>query len=385
MSAIGIPLFGPDEIARRHKTVRAMMEAEGVQALLIYGHSGLRRHYQADVYYLSNVAAMHESYLFVPLTGESVLFISHYNHLASAMEISAIGDVRRGSRRPGGQIAAELKSRGLTNTPLGLVGTFAYQDVDTLRKELPDVAWRDLSLAFKTLRTRKSAVELEFQRKAAASCDAIIAAFASEIRPGIEERDLLVMSEEIAWKHDCEPEFLYLNSTPMAASESCVPNQNISRRKLQRGDVINTELSTAHGFYAAQILRPFFLGEPTKEYQRLYEVAKTTRDLMAAAVRPGVTAQEIHEVSGYIESCGFTTVDGVAHGFGIDLLPPSIRSKGFDPPLPFVLEKNMTFVIQPNPTTTDEKMGVQLGEMGLVTDSGFEPMHASPSEAIFCG
>lgn len=383
MSAIGIPLFSAAEIARRHGAVRGMLDRQGVAGLLVFGHSGRRRHYQADVYYLTNVAAQHESYFFFPRSGDPVLFITHYNHLASAKEIAAVADVRRCGKRPASQIAREIKARGLSG-PIGLVGTFAYQDVDVLRKELPSAGWRDLSTEFREIRTRKSAEELEFQWKAAAGCDAVIEAFAAEIRPGIEERDLLVLSEDVAWKSGCEPDFLYLNSTPMKNSESCVPNQNISRRRLEAGDVVNTELTIAYGLYSAQILRPFFLGDMTKEYARLYEVAKAAHDRMVSIVKPGTTAQQIHEASGYIEECGFTAVDGVAHGFGIDLLPPSIRSKSYDPPLPFTLEKDMTLVIQPNPTTRDEKMGVQLGEMVLVTDHGSKSMHASPAEAICC-
>ena len=58
----------------------------------------------------------------------------------------------------------------------------------------------------------------------------------------------------MAWQFGCQPNFLYLNSTPMAASESCVPNQILSRRKLQMGDVINTELTVSYGMYSAQLL-----------------------------------------------------------------------------------------------------------------------------------
>ena len=105
----------------------------------------------------------------------------------------------------------------------------------------------------------------------------------------MEERDLLVLSEEIAWREGCEPDFLYLNSTPMAASESCVPNQNISRRRLAMGDVVNTELTVAYGLYSAQILRPFFLGEPTKDYARIYEVTKAAHDRICSVLTSGST------------------------------------------------------------------------------------------------
>jgi len=383
MSAIGIAFFSSAEIAARHLRARQMMDARGLDALLVFGHSGRRRHYQADVYYLSNVAPQHECYLLFPKSGEPALFITHYNHLASAKDVSVVADVRRAGRRPAAQIADEIKKRGLAK--VGLVGTFFYQDVDVLRAQLPSVAWSDLSEPFRLMRTHKSTEELAFQRKAAAGCDAIIAAFAKEIRPGVEERDLLVLSEEVAWKSGCEPDFLYLNSTSMAASDSCVPNQNISRRKLEMGDVINTELTVAYGLYSAQILRPFFLGDPTPDYVKVCDIARTAYQRMIDVIKPGCTANDIHEASGYIEASGYTTVDGVAHGFGIDLLPPSIRSKSFTAPAPFTLERNMTIVIQPNPTTADERIGMQLGDMGLVTERGYESMHASSPDVIRCG
>ena len=45
----------------------------------------------------------------------------------------------------------------------------------------------------------------------------------------------------------------------------------------------------------------------------------------------------------------------------------------------------MTVVIQPNPTTKDERMGVQLGDMGVITEEGFERMHRVAPEVIRCG
>jgi Xaa-Pro dipeptidase len=383
MSAVGIPRFAADEIARRHAAARKLMDDGDLDGLLIFGHSGRRRHNQADVYYLTNVAPQHECYLLLPKRGEPVLFVTHYNHLASAREVAAIEDVRRAGRDAAAAVAKEIKARALAR--LGVAGSVFYQDMDMLRAQLPSVSWADVSLPFKVLRTLKSEAELAFQRRAAAACDAIISAFAREIRPGVEERDLLVLSEQIAWESGCEPDFLYLNSTPMAQSDSCVPNQNVSRRKLAMGDVVNTELTVSYGLYSAQILRPFFLGEPTAAYARLYEVTKGAYDRLAAAIQPGATARELWEASGYIEAQGYTTVDSILHGFGIDILPPNIRSKGFDAPPPFTFKHNMTVVLQPNPTTADERMGLQLGELGLTGDGGFQSMHAIPAEVIRCG
>lgn len=385
MSAEGIPRFTNAEMARRQFAARRLMEESGVDALLVFGHSGRRRHNQADVYYISGCAPQHESYLLMPAKGDPTLFVTHHNHLASAKDVSVVADVRRAHKRPAHQLVEEIGKRGLGSARIGLVGTFFYQDIDALRSALAGATFKDLSDAFRLVRLTKSEEELAFQRKASAGCDAIIAAFTKEIRPGIEERDLLVLSEEVAWKSGCEPDFLYLSSTPMKDSRYCVPNQNVSRRKLLAGDVVNTELTVAYGLYSSQILRPFFLGEPTPEYEHIRAVMVEAYGRMRAVCVPGSTAQAIHEASGYVESQGLTTVDGVAHGFGIDLLPPSVRSPSFDPPAPLTLKRNMTIVLQPNPTTKDELKGMQVGDMGVITDEGYRSMHATPNDVIRLG
>jgi hypothetical protein len=38
----------------------------------------------------------------------------------------------------------------------------------------------------------------------------------------------------------------------------------------------------------------------------------------------------------------------------------------------------MTVVLQPNVITPDERAGVQTGELVLVTESGWEPLHRYP-------
>ena len=383
MELDGIPHFSSAEMVRRREAVQAQIESQGLAAMLVFGHSSGRRHGQANIHYLTNVAPFQDSYMLVTKSGDVVLWVMYPNHFASARAVAAVEDVRRVEEGPVEQIAGEITKRGIKR--VGLVGDALHRRMDALRGALTEVTWRDATPGYRLLRARKSQEELAFQEIAAAGCDAVIRAMTDAIRPGIEERDLLALSEEVAWKEGCEPHFLYLNSTPMAASTSCVPNQNISRRKLAMGDVINTELTVSYGLYSAQILRPFFLGEPTPEYAKLYAVTKDVHDRLFALMRPGVEMAALYEASGVIEAAGYTSVDSMLHGFSVDILPPDMRSKTFPPPHPFRIERNMTIVLQPNPTTHDEKMGMQLGELGLVTDDGFVSMHSIPAEVIRCG
>jgi Xaa-Pro aminopeptidase len=46
------------------------------------------------------------------------------------------------------------------------------------------------------------------------------------------------------------------------------------------------------------------------------------------------------------------------------------------------LRAGMTIVVQPNVITTDQRAGVQVGEMLLITDHGLERLHKAPRALI---
>ena len=76
--------------------------------------------------------------------------------------------------------------------------------------------------------------------------------------------------------------------------------------------------------------------------------------------------------------------------FGIGLLPPSIGTRqsadrrGPAGPL-FTFKENMCVVVQPNVVTDDERAGVQLGNLFLITADGAECLHGVPLQYFVVG
>ena len=90
-----------------------------------------------------------------------------------------------------------------------------------------------------------------------------------------------------------------------------------------------------------------------------------------------------------IGEAGYAIYDDLIHGYGTDYGPPLVdRScvaywrNGAEPPPGRSIERGMTIVIQPNPVTSDERMGLQLGALTVVTDAGAESLHAIPFEPL---
>ncbi len=97
-------------------------------------------------------------------------------------------------------------------------------------------------------------------------------------------------------------------------------------------------------------------------------------------LKPGCRPEEIIEAASVIEDAGFTVWDDLTHGYGGGYLPPVLGSKSRSIlPVPdMTLEEGMCLVVQPNVITTDNKAGIQTGEMVRITKTGFESLHTYP-------
>ena len=164
-----------------------------------------------------------------------------------------------------------------------------------------------------------------------------------------------------------------------------VPAQNLSRREIRAGDVIITEIGVAANGYAGQMHRPIAVGAPpTDDYRRLFDAALEAYRRVCAAIGPGATAEDVLDAAEVIGERGYTICDDLVHGFGGGYLPPVLRTRetAHGPVEPFRFEANMCIVVQPNVISRDERMGLQLGQLHVVTETGLEPLHVLPLDFI---
>src|ERR671936_259243 len=95
--------FSPAEMQRRRELARALMDEHGVDALVVHGNSGVNRHNQANVFWLSNHLDLHHSYFVLPRDGEATLLIGLVNHVPNAREVSDAERVEWGGYEPAQQ------------------------------------------------------------------------------------------------------------------------------------------------------------------------------------------------------------------------------------------------------------------------------------------
>ncbi len=377
------PEFSEAEFVRRYRAVREAMREADLAALVLY--STVSSYH--EVLFLSNFLATREAFLIFPLEGEPTLLLQMFNHVPNARKVAHCADVRWAGPESVATVADNLRERKLERSRIGLVGSLSFKHYAVLRETFPQAVFVDFTPQMSRLRLIKGEEEMAFLRRGAALSDLAIEALEREARPGITEHELTAIVEGAYLGLGGKNHIHYMGTTPMSNPSLCVPAQYQSKRVLQAGDVLLTEISAHYQGYAGQILRPFAIGKPpTSAYLHMYDVAVEAFHRLAAVLRPGATSDEVLDAGEYIHQAGFTICDDLVHGFGGGYLAPILRTRRTSAKIPatFVFRENMVVVIQPNVITEDGRMGVQVGEMLRVTPEGVESFHRYPMRFVQC-
>src|SRR5207248_10618037 len=177
--------FSAAEMARRYALARALMDEHELDALVLFGNSGVNRHNNVNPFWLSQYLDMHHSYLVVPRAedAEPMLLVALVNHVPNAREVSDVPCIEWAGYEAGETVAGRLTAVGITRGRAGLVGVSAtwtmgmpWQHYLQLRELLPDVELVDVTREYSRLRAVKSEEEIERLRGAAGLTDVAILA-----------------------------------------------------------------------------------------------------------------------------------------------------------------------------------------------------------------
>ncbi|MDP2744495.1 MAG: M24 family metallopeptidase [Dehalococcoidia bacterium] len=378
------PRFSEAEYGRRFDAARHLMDREGVEALVIHGDAN----HTGSIHYLSNYPSRSPAWLVFPKQGEPSLFVHFYNTIPCTQALSIVKDVQCYWQSPPGAVAGCLRRLGLANASIGVIGLAASipcAQFDSLKEQVPEAKFKDVSRPFSETRWVRSEEELAWFRTSAYLTDLTCELLEQKIRPGLSEYDLSAIIHEAFLHHGGHLGIHFIASTPMSAPDRFVPWQFLTPRTLTKGDVVITEITISYWGYGAQIHRPFAVGaEPTPLYRKLFEVAHQCFENVRKVLQPGSTSEQIIEATSIIEKSGFTVFDSVVHGEGGR--NPELGTRSSPHPFePWTFKENTVVVIQPNPITPDHKAGLQLGSAVVVRKGGAEVLHHYPFKFPLCG
>jgi Xaa-Pro aminopeptidase len=387
------PRFSEPEYKRREAVVRREMEARGLDALVIAGDSGGRTANQANVYWLTNWVDVMVNYVVITRTRGPFLFVSYPLYLHTAKRAGRAETIEWGQLNPGGDIAKRLIDLGHAKDRIGIVGvrniargSMLADHRDALMKAMPDAHFEDALDVMVNARMIKSREEIGWFERGAAFTDKVIENLARNMKVGMPEYMLSALIHEPVLREGGTVRLQFVGATPMEAPEIIFPWQYPSHRKLERGDVVLTEISASWGGCSGQIQRPFAIAaKPTPLYQRLYEVAAECYQRIFEVLKPGATDADVRNAAMFVEREGFRSFDILIHGWGLQIEPPRVDLPGSlikRELTPVTFQPGMLIVIQPHIVTADSKAGVQVGNLVVVEERGARSLQKYPMEFI---
>ena len=228
------------------------------------------------------------------------------------------------------------------------------------------------------LRMVKDPAEIEALRTAGAAIDRVHAQVPGFLRPGRTESEVAAdITEAIVAEGHSEAAFVIVGSGPNGAD----PHHECSDRILQAGDVVVVDIGgPVEPGYNSDCTRTYSLGEPTPEVAEQYAALQRAQAAAVAAVRPGVTAEQVDAAArDLLAEAGLAEyfVHRTGHGIGLSVHeePYIVAGNGLQ------LAEGMTFSVEPG-IYLPGRWGARIEDIVIVTADGAESVNGRPHELI---
>jgi len=226
------------------------------------------------------------------------------------------------------------------------------------------------------MRIIKSAQELENLRISASITDKVFSDVIKFIKPGMKEAEIksFVTSEMV--KHGGANPWALIAS----GSNSSYPHYQGSDRVIETQDVILFDFGCAYNDMCSDMSRMVFVGEPTEEQRKIYEICRKSTEAGEAASFEGAFIPDIEKISrAVIEEEGYGEYFTTRLGHGIGFMgheAPDIKLSN-----PRKLEKGMCFTIEPG-INLPGKFGMRVEDVVAITENGTEILNKSTHDMI---
>jgi Xaa-Pro aminopeptidase len=296
---LSYPCFSLQERERRWDLVRAAMDGDGLDCVVVPGQPRGDATLLAAARYLTHVGGPDADLAVVwPRTGEPTVVSRDAAYWIQAQPWCT--DVREPAGSYAATVATRLEELGLEDGRIGLVGlgdpsddartTLTYSFWRRLREGLPRARWVECAGAIAELRRVKSAEEVAFLSESTRIVESAYRAVVAVVQPGALDQEIWAAAVEALCGLGSElpaPPRSMAGPSPDAMAPGATP------RPVARGWLFRGALEAAWGGYRVRAARPLACGRPDAEYAELMKLTREVWNRVCARVVPGVTVQDL--------------------------------------------------------------------------------------------
>jgi D-alanyl-D-alanine dipeptidase len=234
-----------------------------------------------------------------------------------------------------------------------------------LQGALPRSRYSSLTESLPMMRAVKDTNEL---MRLAAAGDAADSAYGQIVQKRFAGRRETEVAADLAdllreFGHE-QVDFTVVGSGPNGAN----PHHEAGDRVIEPGDAVVLDFGGLRYGYGSDTTRTVCVGEPTSEIREVHEVVRRAQQAGVAAVRPGVSCQEIDRAArNVIKAAGYGKqfIHRTGHGIGVTTHEPPYMVEGEQQPL----VPGMCFSVEPGIYLAG-KFGVRIEDIVTVTADG---------------
>jgi Xaa-Pro aminopeptidase len=383
--------FSKAEYQRRYKLVRAFLEKESLDCLIVGGGPYHWSSCYGVGWLTGHTREWHSMAVYVvfPLDGEPTLVYSMGGtHIEAVRRSVVVDDVRSSKMGRFGEVIVErIKELHLEKGKIGITECDSrFQDFmpvnqyNAIRDGLPKANLRFIKGLFHELWSIKSEEEVHAIEKAAALCDKGIEAMVEHAKPGVKEYELRAAAAHAILQGGGDFNFVIIGSTPMSDPKMFFGNPRPSARILREGDIILDEIAVEYNGFQAQLGTPICVGTPTPRVREFFDnVVKPGFESIQETLKPGNTLEDVRKASAIFRQKGYQSRPIILHGLGVSSEGPEVTVQAVEAePYEFELKPNMTMMLEPNPIFPDGTFGIFLGHSFLITQNNHKRLTQYP-------
>ena len=348
------------ELERRWAAVRAAMEAEAIDVLVMQNNND---HMGGYVKYFTDMPAANGYPMMVVFPRDDGMSVVGQGPMGMVRDLPPEGDgIRRGVKTmmttPSYASAhytknydPELAARALapySSGTIGLVGTYqmSHAVVDYLKSgNFSNTKFVDATDTVDRIKIIKSSEELDRIRETAAMQDDAMQAAFDAVKPGMRDSDVAAVAQFYGQQHGSEQGIFLCASAPMGTPCMFGP-RHVQNREIQDGDQLTLLVeNNGAGGYFTELGRTCVLGAASQELKDEFDFTLEARRFTLERLKPGTPCKDIWDAyNEFMESNGRPQERRLyCHGQGYDMVErPLVRHDE-----PMAIQANTNIVVHP--------------------------------------
>ena len=225
------------------------------------------------------------------------------------------------------------------------------------------------------LRMIKDEEEIANIKKACEITDMCFDLLRKTIKPGMTEKQI---ARQIHDFYSDEAEGEAFDTIVASGNNSSKPHSVPTDRKIRENDIITIDMGCKINGYCSDMTRTIFVGSPTEEQKRIYNIVLENQKKVLNEIREGVCIKTLSKsVESDFNLIGQTQIHSLGHGVGLDIHEaPMINMKNES-----LLKENMVITDEPGIYIAGN-FGVRIEDTILVTKKGAISLTESNKECI---